>query len=93
MEIIELKVKPLKWRQDANKTWYAYSVDQMFEIHLFKSGEIYCLIKYTHRQQESFIGENFEKVKSKCEEIHLQSIKSHCQTVIGSYTNNDIKFI
>lgn len=92
---IELQVKPIEWSTDEYGNMVFYGVNQMnmFVITPLKSGGFYCLIERRGKQQESFTDNDIDIIKSKCQQVHNGIVKSHCNDIFKSFTDNDINFI
>ena len=70
-----------------------YGINQMsmFVITPLKNGGFYCFIQI-NKKQENFTLSDIEVAKLKCEEIHSEIVKSHCNAIFKSFTDNDIEF-
>lgn len=93
MEKIKLKIKPIEWSIDeyGNSVFYGINQMSMFVITPLKNGDFYCFIQENYKKQ-SFTVSEIDNAKSKCEKIHSEIVKSHCNSIFKSFTDNDIEF-
>lgn len=93
MEKIKLKIKPIEWSKDEYGNLVFYGVNQMsmFVITPLKNGDFHCFIQI-NKQQESFTVSDIEDAKLKCSNIHCEIVKSRCNAIFRSFTDNDIEF-
>ena len=94
--LMELKVKPLEWKQDRFENWIAHGVNCAYKLSKqVESDDYYCQITTIHNNkfEESFYDSDISQMKLWCETHHKNTVIRHFNNSINFYTDNNITFI
>lgn len=93
--LMELKVKPLEWKQYRFENWIAHGVNCAYKISKVETDEYYCEVKlvYNNKIEECFYDSDIAQMKLWCETHHENTVKRHFNNSINFYTDNNITFI